>query len=157
MTSTETTSSENASTKDTAAETPAAGTAPAGAAGGSETRADRFVRELAELKIPDPASARAGLWLRLGAVLMALGPVLGVAAFFMAHGTRDPLVQRDALVLAIGGVAGSVVGAALFVRYSLTGFLRFWMARQSYDLTVLADRLLEKDSPGGPGDGAASR
>ncbi|XVQ14859.1 hypothetical protein ACQP1W_20665 [Spirillospora sp. CA-255316] len=157
MTSTETTSSENASTTDTAAGGSAAGAAPAGAAGAAETRADRFVRELAELKIPDPASARAGLWLRLGAVLMALGPVLGVAAFFMAHGTRDPLVQRDALALAIGGVSGSVVGAALFVRYSLTGFLRFWMARQSYDLTVLADRLLDKDSPGDPGDGAASR
>ena len=35
---------------------------------------------------------------------------------------------------------------------SLTGFLRFWMARQSYDLTMLADdltmladRLLERD------------
>jgi len=36
-----------------------------------------------------------------------------------------------------------VVGAALFLRYSLTGFLRFWMARQSHDLTVLADRLLD--------------
>jgi hypothetical protein len=37
------------------------------------------------------------------------------------------------------------VGSALFLRYSLTGFLRFWMARQSYDLTLLADRLLERD------------
>ncbi|GAA2402154.1 hypothetical protein GCM10010191_06970 [Actinomadura vinacea] len=141
MTSTETPSTQPPSTGTKAAET---GT-PAGSAA-EETRADRFVRELAELKIPDPAAARAGLWLRLGATLMALGPVLGVAAFLMAHSTRDPLVQRDALALALGGVAGSVVGAALFVRYSLTGFLRFWMARQSYDLTLLADRLIERDT-----------
>lgn len=26
------------------------------------TRADRFVQELAELKIPDPAAGRGGLW-----------------------------------------------------------------------------------------------
>jgi hypothetical protein len=41
------------------------------------------------------------------------------------------------------GIGSAVVGSALFLRYSLTGFLRFWMARQSYDLSVLADRLLD--------------
>jgi hypothetical protein len=111
----------------------------------NETRADRFVRELAELKIPDPAAGRPRFWLRLGIALMALGLVLAVAAYVISHGTSDPLVQRDALTLGLGGISGSVVGSALFLRYSLTGFLRFWMARQSYDLTLLADRLLEKD------------
>lgn len=107
-----------------------------------ETRADRFVRDLAELKIPDPVARRAGLWLRLGGTLMALGLVLGVVAFFVSHTTTDPLVQRDGLALGLGAVAGSVVGSALFLRYSLTGFLRFWMARQSYDIALLADRLV---------------
>jgi hypothetical protein len=111
----------------------------------TETRADRFVRELAELKIPDPASRRADLWLRLGIALMVLGPVLGVAAYLIAHNTLDPLVQRDAITIALGGIAGSVVGTGLFLRYSLTGFLRFWMARQSYDLEILADRLSTRD------------
>jgi hypothetical protein len=108
----------------------------------TETRADRFVRELADLKIPDPASRLAGVWLRLGIVGMAVGLVLGISAYFMSHGTTDPLEQRDAITLGLTGVATSVVGATLFLRYSLTGFLRFWMARQSYDLAVLADRLL---------------
>ena len=111
----------------------------------SDSRADRFVRELAELRIPDPASARTALWLRLGGTLMVLGLVLGVSAYFLSHNTQNPLDQRDALAIGLGGIAGSVVGAALFLRYSLTGFLRFWMARQSYDLAVLADRLSEKD------------
>jgi hypothetical protein len=107
----------------------------------TETRADRFVRELAELKIPDPASRRSGLWLRIGIVLMVAGLALGVGSFLMSHNTSDPLVQRDAITLGLGGVAAAVVGSALFLRYSLTGFLRFWMARQSYDLATLADRL----------------
>jgi hypothetical protein len=111
----------------------------------TETRADRFVRELAGLKVPDPAAGRPRLWLRLGAVLMVLGLVLAVAAYLISHNTSDPLVQRDAITLGLGGVTAGVVGSALFVRYSLTGFLRFWMARQSYDLTVLADRLLDQD------------
>ncbi|MEU6260504.1 hypothetical protein [Streptomyces sp. NPDC047043] len=109
------------------------------------SRADRFVRELADLKIPDPAAARTGLWLRLGATLMVVGLVLAVSAYFVSHNTQNPLDQRDALALGLGGIAGTVVGAALFLRYSLTGFLRFWMARQSHDLAVLADRLCEGD------------
>lgn len=124
----------------------------------TETRADRFVRDLAVLKIPDPAAARAGLWLRLGGALMTLGLVLAVSAYFMSHNTSDQLVQGDALTLGLGGIASCVVGAALFLRYSLTGFLRFWMARQSYDLNLLADRLLERDIRHDPtGTDAASR
>ena len=61
-----------------------------------DTRADRFVRELAELKIPDPAGQRAGLWLRLGGTLMVLSLVVGASAYFISHNTTDPLVQRDA-------------------------------------------------------------
>jgi hypothetical protein len=111
----------------------------------TELRADRFAREVAELKIPDPAAGRAGLWLRIGIGLMGLGPLLGVSAYFLSHSTTNPLSQRDALALGLLGISGSVVGSAIFLRYSLTGFLRFWMARQSYDLAMLADRLLEKD------------
>lgn len=113
----------------------------------TETRADRFARELAELKIPDPAAGRGSLWLRIGAGLMVSGPALAVLAYFLAHNTSDPLAQRDAVVLALVGVALSVVGAALFVRYSLTGVLRFWMARQSYDLDQLGERLLQSRIP----------
>ncbi|KAF5991595.1 hypothetical protein [Streptomyces sp. WAC00263] len=111
----------------------------------TEPRADRFVRELAVLNIPDPAAARATLWLRLGVLLMVGGLVLGVSGYLVSHNTVDPLVQGDGLALGLGGICATVVGSALFLRYSLTGFLRFWMARQSYDINLLADRLLERD------------
>ncbi|GAA4825223.1 hypothetical protein [Streptomyces ziwulingensis] len=106
-----------------------------------EPRAERFVRDLAALKIPDPAAAHAALWLRLGALLMAAGIVLGATAFPLAHGTDSSLAQGDALALGLGGITAAVVGAALFLRYSLTGFLRFWLARQSYELELLGERL----------------
>lgn len=112
----------------------------------TETRADRFTRELSELKISDPSAGRSGLWLRLGIALLVLGPVLALVAYLLSHNTSDPLVQRDALVIAIGGVSLAVVGAALFLRYSLTDFLRFWMARQSYDLGALAERAADREA-----------
>ncbi len=108
----------------------------------TEPRADRFVRELTDLKIPDPAAARSVLWLRLGGALMALGVILGASGYLVAHNT---LVQNDGLALGLAGIAAGVVGSALFLRYSLTGFLRFWMARQSYDVSLLAERLREPD------------
>jgi len=81
--------------------------------------------------------------------LMVLGIALGVTAYLVSHRTTSPLVQGDATTIGLGGVTVSVVGAALFVRYSLTAFLRFWMARQSYDLTLLGDRLLDSGAARG--------
>jgi hypothetical protein len=108
----------------------------------NQTRADRFVRELAELKIPDPAAGRPRLWLRLGAAMMVLGLALAVASYLVSHRTTSALVQGDATTIGLAGVTVAVVGSALFLRYSLTGFLRFWMARQSYELNALAERAL---------------
>ncbi|MET7769310.1 hypothetical protein [Nocardia sp. NPDC005366] len=123
----------------------------------TETRADRFVQELNALKIPDPAAGRSGLWLRTGVTLMVVGLVVAVLAYFMSHGTTDPLAQRDAITLALGGVAATVVGSALFLRYSLTNFLRFWLARQSYDLDALGNRVVGNDNNRYDGVAAAPR
>lgn len=66
---------------------------------------------------------------RLGAALLILGPVIGVAGYFLSHGTTNPLQQRDAIVVALIGVSVSVAGLALFLRYSLGAILRLWLAR----------------------------
>ena len=107
----------------------------------SESRAERFARELADLKISDPAAGHPRLWQRLGAAAMVLGIVLGASAYLVSHRTTSSLTQGDAITIGLGGVTLAVVGGAVFLRYSLTGFLRFWMARQSFELNVLAERV----------------
>jgi hypothetical protein len=106
----------------------------------AESRADRFARELADLKIADPAAGHPRLWQRGGGALMVLGIVLGVAAYLISQRTGDSLTASTAITIALGGVTLSLVGGAIFLRYSLTGFLRFWMARQSFELNMLAER-----------------
>jgi hypothetical protein len=108
----------------------------------AESRADRFARELADLKISDPASGHPRGWQRLGGVLMVLGIAVGVCAYFISHRTTSSFTQGDAVTIGLGGVTLSVVGSAIFLRYSLTGFLRFWLARQSFELNLLAERTL---------------
>ena len=107
----------------------------------TESRADRFARELADLKISDPAAGHARLWQRLGAALMIAGIVLGVAAYLISHRTNSSFTQGDAITIAVGGVTLAVTGSALFLRYSLTGFLRFGMARQSFEMNLLAEKV----------------
>ncbi|HEX3958164.1 MAG TPA: hypothetical protein VHZ03_16260, partial [Trebonia sp.] len=53
-------------------------------------------------------------------------------------------------------ISAAMTSGALFVRYSLTGFLRLWMARQSCELTVLADRVLA-DRCSSPAPAATAR
>ena len=44
--------------------------------------------------------------------------------------------------MALIGVAVTVTGMALFLRYSIAHFLRFWLARLSYEHQAQTDRLI---------------
>ena|SRR5437763_3328403 len=110
-------------------------------------RVERFKSEIASMKLRDPSTARDRQLLRLGVALMAIGLVVGVYAYSLSHGTEDPLQQRDAIVVALIGVAVAVVGGAVFVRYSMAQFLRFWLARLSYEQQAQTDRVVEALKP----------
>ena len=105
-----------------------------------EERAERFAQDIATMQIEDPSPGRHGLWLRVGAALMVVGLILGVVGVIRSAGTKDPLVQGDATIMAILGIAVCIVGGAVYLRYSVTKVLRFWLARMSFDLQEHADR-----------------
>ena len=115
---------------------------PPAAGNGDMKRVEEFKAEIADMRLRDPATARDRQLLRLGAVLLVVGVVLTVIAYFMSHGTTNPLSQRDAIILALAGVAVSIVGGALFLRYSLANFLRFWLARLIYEQQTQTDRVV---------------
>jgi hypothetical protein len=108
-----------------------------------ETRADRFASELATLKISDPAKGHPRLWQNLGVLLMIAGITLGVIAYLVSQHTGDQLTASTAINIALGGLILAVVGSAVFLRYSLTGFLRFWLARQSFEMHMLAEGIAD--------------
>ena len=99
-------------------------------------RIDQFRAEVAGMRLRDPATGVDRLLVRLGVVGLVAGPCFGIAAWFLSNGTRNPLQQRDAIVVALLGVIFAVVGAALFVKGALAQFLRFWMARMVYEQQV---------------------
>jgi hypothetical protein len=104
-------------------------------------RIEQFTAEVAEMKLRDPATGLDRLLTRLGLAGLVAGVGFAVAAWFVSHGTRNPLQQRDALVLGLLGVTLAIVGGALWLKATLAGFLRFWMARLCYEQQAQADRL----------------
>jgi hypothetical protein len=106
-------------------------------------RIQQFKAEVADMRLRDPATGLDRLLLRLGIVSMVAGVAVAVVAWFLSHGTTNPLQQRDAIVQALIGLVLVVAGAALFVKAALANFLRFWMARLCYEQQAQADRLAE--------------
>ena len=96
---------------------------------GDGARAAAFRAGVADMPVRGGTVAREKALARLGGLLLVAGPVLGVLGYLASHGTTNPLEQRDAIVLALIGVSVSVMGLALFLRFSLGGILRLWLAR----------------------------
>jgi len=116
-----------------------------------EPRADRFARELAALKIPDPAKGHPRAWQNAGVALQVLGIAAGLAGYLISQRTGSTLTASTAINIALGGIILAITGSAVFLRYSLTSFLRFWLARQSYELSLLAERGLSHSLLAQPG------
>ena len=120
-------------------------------------RIEQFKTEVAAMRLRDPATGLDRLLVRLGVAGLVAGPAFGVAAWFISHGTRNPLQQRDAIVVALLGLTVAVVGGALFVKGAVAGFLRFWMARLCYEQQAQADRIATSVTPGNGRDQRAVR
>jgi hypothetical protein len=97
--------------------------------GDGSSRAAEFRAGVADMPVRGGTVAREKALARLGAVLLVAGPVLGLVAYLLSHGTTNPLEQRDAIVVALVGVSVSVSGLALYLRFSLGAILRLWLAR----------------------------
>jgi hypothetical protein len=102
--------------------TPAAGT------GGEDAAA------LAVLPDAKAMGGRDSLLLWLSVIVMVLGIVVSILGYFLSHGTSSSLTQNDALTISIIGISVTVAGGAGFVRYSFSAFMRFWLARLTFEL-----------------------
>jgi uncharacterized membrane-anchored protein len=106
----------------------------------SEDRVEQFKQEMESMQVRDPSQGRDRLWLRVSVGLMVVGLIVAIAAYPLAA-TGNSLEQGQAIVQAILGLTAAVVGGALFIRYSFGNFLRFWLARLSYEQQQAADRI----------------
>jgi hypothetical protein len=100
-------------------------------------RAESFKEEVHSLKIKDPNASREALYLKLGLAVMVIGVVVSIIGYFVSHNTASFVAGNivnagplnDAQMVGMIGIALTIAGGAIFLRYSIASFLRFWLAR----------------------------
>jgi hypothetical protein len=104
-------------------------------------RMERLKADAAQITVSRRPS-RDGLWQTLGAVAMGAGVVVAFVAYQASLGKSDPRDISSLGILAVAMLALAVAGAAVFLRYSLARFLRFWLLRQLVEDQAHIDRLV---------------
>ena len=97
-------------------------------------RIDEFEAELARLRVRASSPTTEQRLLVGGLAAMPIGLLLIVIGYVGASGTTELSSQIPYLIS--GGLLGLgliVVGAVLFLRYSLARFMRFWLLRLIYE------------------------
>ena len=115
-----------------------------GRRGDEPDRLEEFQTELARLRSRGGTTSTEQRLLVAGVVLMPLGLVLVMIGYLGASGTTEFSSQVPYLIS--GGLLGlgcTIVGAALFLRYSLGRYLRFWLLRMIYEEHTTADRQVD--------------
>ncbi len=104
---------------------------------------EQFKADVAAMRLKEASIGREQALRVVGVLLMILGFVLAVFAVVTdlnadlvqngAPTVTGPAEQRDAMVYGLFGVTSAILGATLFLRYSLGQFLRFWLARMIFE------------------------
>jgi len=124
----------------TAAEAPPT----AGGGGLSDTRRQQFEAEVADLKVRTSVNQTDARNAKVGLGLAITGLILCAVGFIGSINAADGLAQNDYIILSLGGVALSVVGSIVWLRFSLGQLLRLWLVRLVYEQRDSTDRLLGK-------------
>lgn len=97
------------------------------------SRLGEFEAEVAGLRIKGGSIERERQLTTVGLALVVVGIGLAVVMVFLSSSASD---SRDSLTYISGGILAfslAVVGAVVWLRYSLTHYLRYWLLRLIYE------------------------
>lgn len=112
---------------------------------GDSARVEQFRAEIDELKLKGGSAENEKRLLILGIALMVAGVALALfGAIQVGSAGGSPADQRAYMAQgSFLGIALAIVGASLFVRYSLARYLRFWLIRSTYESRSNSDRIVD--------------
>ena len=116
--------------------------APASAETMSSERLAQLRDEVSKLKVTGGMANPERLAGKWGIGLTILGFVVAIVSWWSAFNAGNfESIHRSAIFAAIG-VGVSIVGIVIWVRNSLTRYLRFWLIRLVYEQREQTDRLI---------------
>jgi hypothetical protein len=106
-------------------------------------RVEKFKTDAAELNLKAGNPNREGIFQTIGLVAAIAGIVLAFIAFSGSQSMDDARDIQSQTILAVAGLALTVGGGIVFLRYSLGKFLRLWLLRQMYEGQSHVDQIVE--------------
>ena len=106
-------------------------------------RLAQFQEEVAKLKVTGGGANPERLGAQWGIALTIIGIVIMVIAYFSARqDTLQEYILRDTIA-ALGGFAVAIIGIVIWIRNSLTRYLRYWIIRLVYEQREQTDQIVE--------------
>ena len=111
----------------------------------NDARIEQFKSEIEDLKLRGSSSEGEQRLLALGIALAVIGVALAVlGAIQVGASGGSPADQRAFMAQgSFMGLALIIAGAALFIRYSLARYMRFWLIRLTYESRANTDRIVD--------------
>ncbi len=109
----------------------------------SSARLSELRDEVSKLKVTGGAANPERLASRWGVGLTITGFVIAIISWWSAYnaGSFEDIFRSQ--IFAFIGIGVSVVGIVIWIRNSLTRYLRFWIIRLVYEQREQTDRLIE--------------
>ena len=109
----------------------------------SSARLAQFQGEVAKLKVKGGGANSERNGAQLGIGLAIVGVIIVAISWLSSKGAGSSVNARlDSQVAAIIGLLVGIVGVALWIRNSLTSYLRYWLIRMIYEEREQTERLI---------------
>ena len=112
----------------------------------SSSRLDQFEAEVAKLKVTGGGANPERRGSQLGIGLTVLGFVVAIIAWFSAldaPSDTGAVTALRAVIFGFIGVGIAVIGIIIWVRNSLTRYLRYWIIRLVYEQREQTEQLVQ--------------
>lgn len=111
----------------------------------NDSRIDQFRSEIEQLKLKGSSSDSERRLLVIGIILTVVGVGLAVFGAVQVGETGDSAADQRAYMAqgSLMGLALIVAGAAVWIRFSLARYLRFWLVRMTYESRANTDRIVD--------------
>jgi len=103
----------------------------------NSTRAE-FEAEVAKLKTTSNSGPSDRRVASLGVIIAVIGLVIIAVMYSQATGQDDQRDQTESMIMALFGLGLVIFGSVLYLRNSMTRFLRLWLLRLIYEQRDLA-------------------
>lgn len=108
-----------------------------------EKRREQFSADVKELKLKSRGARSDGLWRVIGVLCMLVGVVAAFLVYEVSLSKSDTRDLASLQILAIGFLALTVLGAALYLAGAIASVLRLWLLRQLYESQQQSEQLAE--------------